>query len=188
MALYDSHKKCTRCRDKGVGDDPCVKKMDCDICKAFTSTQIKQLSTPTYQSRKEREQKRTTACSHASVIPTLVDLSEVTLLGRVHKESAATESPARKKKKRADKSKTSRRKKSSKSRSDDIKELDDKWAECFARLEAVLVSKMFAVPVEPVKKPSSVVTSDQPFFDPGTTASGLCDCGGYWFLSCSDHR
>ena len=25
MALFDNHKKCARCRDKGVGDDPCVK-------------------------------------------------------------------------------------------------------------------------------------------------------------------
>ena len=41
-----------------------------------------------------------------------------------------------------------------------------------ARLEAMLLSKTFAVPVEPVKKPSSVVTSDQPFFDPGTSTSG----------------
>ena len=32
---------------------------------------------------------------------------------------------------------------------------------------------MFAVPVEPVRNPSSVVTSDQPFFDPGTSTSGL---------------
>ena len=37
----------------------------------------------------------------------------------------------------------------------------------------MLLSKTFAVPVEPVKKPSSVVTSDQPFFDPGTSTSGL---------------
>ena len=124
MALFDSHEKCAWCRDKGVGDDPCVKKMDCDICKAFTPAQIKQLSTPTHQSRKEREQKKTTADSPASVTPTLMDPSEVTLLGRVHKESAAAESPASKKK-RGDKSpKTSSRKKSSKSRSDDIKELD----------------------------------------------------------------
>ena len=34
MALFDSHKKCARCREKGVGDDPCVKKLECQICKA----------------------------------------------------------------------------------------------------------------------------------------------------------
>ena len=53
MTLFDSHKQCARCREKGVGDDPCVKKMDCQICKAFTPVQIQQLSTPTYKSRKE---------------------------------------------------------------------------------------------------------------------------------------
>ena len=28
MALFDGHLKCTRCRDKGVGDDPCILKKD----------------------------------------------------------------------------------------------------------------------------------------------------------------
>ena len=37
----------------------------------------------------------------------------------------------------------------------------------------MLLSKAFAVPVEPVRKPPSVVTSDQPFFYPGTSTSGL---------------
>ena len=37
----------------------------------------------------------------------------------------------------------------------------------------MLVSKTFAVPLEPVKKHVSVVTSDQPFFDPGTSTIGL---------------
>ena len=37
----------------------------------------------------------------------------------------------------------------------------------------MLLSKAFAVPVEPVRKPPSVVTSDQPFFDPVTSTSGL---------------
>ena len=60
MALFDNHKKCTCCRDKGVGDDPCVKKLDCQICKAFTPAQIHQLATPTHKERKERsEQKKT---------------------------------------------------------------------------------------------------------------------------------
>ena len=59
MALFDSHKKFVRCREKGVDDDPCVKKLDCQICKAFTPAQIQQLSTSTYKSRKEREQMKT---------------------------------------------------------------------------------------------------------------------------------
>ena len=65
MAGFDSHSKCARCRDKGVGDDPCVLKKDCDVCKGFTPDQIQQLATPTY-----RDQKETTVSSSA---PTLVD-------------------------------------------------------------------------------------------------------------------
>ena len=80
MALFNNHQKCARCRDKGVGDDPCVKKLDCQICKAFTPAQIHQLATPTYKVRKEcSEQKKTEG--NASTTPTLVDPSEVTLLG-----------------------------------------------------------------------------------------------------------
>ena len=48
MASFDNHKKCAHCRDEGVGDDPCVQNRDCQICKAFTPAQLKQLSTPTY--------------------------------------------------------------------------------------------------------------------------------------------
>ena len=38
MALFDGHMKCARCRDKGVGDDPGLKK-DCPICNSFTPEQ-----------------------------------------------------------------------------------------------------------------------------------------------------
>ena len=69
MALFDNHKKCARCHEKGVGDDPCVKKLDCQIFKAFMPGQVQQLATPTYKSRKERgEQKKSEVSSDA--IPT----------------------------------------------------------------------------------------------------------------------
>ena len=48
MAIFDNHKKWAHCCGKGVGDDPCVKKLDCQICKAFMPSQIIQLATPTY--------------------------------------------------------------------------------------------------------------------------------------------
>ena len=38
MAGFDSHSKCARCRDKGVGDDPCVLKKECDVCKESEET------------------------------------------------------------------------------------------------------------------------------------------------------
>ena len=128
MSLFDSHKKCVRCREKGVGHDPCVKKLNCQICQAFTPVQIQQLSTPTYQSRKEQDQEKTVTDSPAGATPTLVDPSEVTLLGWVHKESASVKSNLTSKKKRADQSPkaSSKKKSSSKPRSDELKYLDDK--------------------------------------------------------------
>ena len=102
MALFDNHKKCARCRDKGVGDDPCVKKLVCSICKAFTPAQIHQLATPTYKERKERSsQKKSEELTSTS--PKLVDPSEVSLLGPVN---SGTQSPVdstpKQKKKRSD--------------------------------------------------------------------------------------
>ena len=85
MAVFDNHRKCARCRDKGVGDDLCVKKQECKIYQALTPVQLKQLSTPTYQSRKEHELKKSSSDSPASVTPTLVDPADVRVLGWVHK-------------------------------------------------------------------------------------------------------
>ena len=85
------------------------------------------------------------------------------------------------KKKRSDSpkpsSRSSKKKPSTSSRpsSADLKNLDDKWAERFARLEAMLLSKSFAVPVEPMVKPAEVITSQKPFFDPGASTSKLAD-------------
>ena len=172
MALFDNHQKCARCRDKGVGDDPCVKKLDCQICKSFTPAQIHQLATPTYQERKERsEQKK------ASTTPTLVDPSEVTLLGRVSCDKSPSVDSTPKKRKRSDGSpRSSKRKHSSKPTSDDLKSLDDKWSERFSRLEAMLVNQSFAVPVRPVTS-ASVVPREHPFFDPGASTSVMSSEG-----------
>ena len=167
MAVFDSHTKCV-CWEW-------VTKQECKICQDFTPAQLKQLSTPTYQSRKECELK-SSSDSPASVTPTLVDPADVSVLGPVHKEFDGSSRAS--KKKRADPSptpKASSKKKSSssKSRSDDIKDLDEKWSERFSSSEAMLVSKMFTVPVNPVQNPPSVITSDQPFFDPGTSTTGF---------------
>ena len=55
MAGFDSHKKCARCRDKGIGDDPCVKQEVCEICDSFTDVQRALLSTPQYQICREKK-------------------------------------------------------------------------------------------------------------------------------------
>ena len=137
-----------------MGDDPCVKKQDCQICKAFTPSQIIQLATPTYKGRKERgEQKKSEASSDTT--PTLVDPSDVTLLGRVSTDKPSSVESTPKQKKRSDgPPRSSKHKHSSKPTSDDLKSLDDKWSERFSRLEAMLLNQSFAVPVRPVSTAS----------------------------------
>ena len=178
MALFDTHKKCVRCRDKGVGDYPCVKKLDCPICKAFTPAQIHQLSTPTYRARKERSEQKKSGDVEGTT-STLVGPSDITVLGQVSSEKASSvESTPKHKKKRSDSSpRSSKRKHSSKPTADDLKSLDDKWSERFSRLEAMLLNQSFAVPVKPVNA-ASVVPREHPFFDPGASTSVMSEGTG----------
>ena len=156
MAGFDSHSKCACCRDKGVGDDPCVLKKECDVCKGFTPEQIQQLSTPTYR---ERRDKKATAFSSA---PTLVDPAHVSVLGKVEKVKASqpqSTPTTAKKTKHSESPKPSASKKMIN-------------GQRFSWLEEMLLAKTFTVPVEPVVKPASdVTTSQKPFFDPGATTS-----------------
>ena len=85
MAGFDGHSKCARCRNKGVGNDPCVLKKDCGVCKGFTPEQVQQLATPTYRDRKNKEKKATASSS----APTLVDPAHVSVLGKVEKDKAS---------------------------------------------------------------------------------------------------
>ena len=55
MAAFDLHKKCARCRDKGIGDDPCVKDKQCSVCDSFSDEQKELISTPSYRIRKDRK-------------------------------------------------------------------------------------------------------------------------------------
>ena len=70
MAAFDLHKKCARCRDKKMGDDPCVKGQHCDLCDSFSDSQKGMLATPQYQIRKDKA-------------GTLVSPSKVTVVGPV---------------------------------------------------------------------------------------------------------
>ena len=147
------HLKCARCRDKGVRDDPCVLKKECPICKAFTPEQLQQLATPTYRDRKNRE--KMLSASPVPATPTLVDSSQVSVLGRVEGEKFV--------KKKTDTTPAGKKRRPEESG----QQQDDKWAERFARLEAMIFAKSFAVPVEPVVKSTEVITSDKPFLTLG---------------------
>ena len=123
----------------------------------------------------------------SSPIPTLVDPSHGSVLGEVEGEKANVRpetTPAGKKKKRSDPPKSSHRSSkkkpstSSRPSSEDLKNLDDNLAEKFARLEAMLLSKSFTVPVEPVVKPAEVITNQKPLFDPDASTSKLAESAG----------
>ena len=56
MAGFDMHEKCARCRDKGLGKDPCiVGGAICKICDNFTAIQRDMLATPQYQIRNDKK-------------------------------------------------------------------------------------------------------------------------------------
>ena len=133
MASFNSHSKCTHCCDKGVGEDDCVLKKDCAVCKGFTPEQVLQLATPTYRERKNRE-KKVVASSPA---PTLVDPSHVSVLRKVEGGKAVKPetTPAVKKSKHSESPKTASKKKSSSSSkpsAEDLQKLDDKWVGRFS--------------------------------------------------------
>ena len=97
MALFDTHSKCARFRDKGLGQDPCVEKKDCAICNYFTTDQTSQLAIPSYRARKEKKLQK------KIVSPSLIDLSTVTVVGKVEiakgeSSSDRGETPTKKKK------------------------------------------------------------------------------------------
>ena len=71
MAGFDLHKKCARCRDKKLGDGPCVKDKDCSVCDNLMEVQKSMLSTPQYQIRKDKKS------------GVLVSPSKVTVVGPV---------------------------------------------------------------------------------------------------------
>ena len=98
-------------------------------------------STPTNRTRKEKEQKKMVAASPVTSTPILVDPTEVKLLQRVEGGRVTEEIPAGKKKRSDESPKPSKKKSSSKPASEDLKALDNKWAQRFAQLEAMLLAK-----------------------------------------------
>ena len=104
-----------------------------------------------------------------------MDPSDVTVIGKVEGKGDVSdrgETPSKKPKKSSHKSPT--KKKASKTPVDfqsDLKSMDDKWSERFARLEALFLAKSFQVPVEPVKN-SEVVVTDRPFIPPTEQSTG----------------
>ena len=122
MASFDQHSRCARCRDKGHGDDACVKNLPCEFCELLTPEQVVQLATPTYKLRKDRKQER--EC--------LVDPSSVTVLSSVDQDKAVGVSSSSAFKPPEDLSLPQP------SFKQELKDLDDKWSLRMTRLEALI--------------------------------------------------
>ena len=71
-----------RCRDNGLGNDPCVLKTECQFCNAINSNQKSELATPTYKATKDKKT--------ASPLPSLVDPGSVKILRQVANNSKST--------------------------------------------------------------------------------------------------
>ena len=120
MASFDQHSRCARCRDKGHGDDACVKKLPYEFCELLTPEQVLQLSTPTYKLRKDRKQER----------ESLVDPSSVTVLSSVDQDKSVGASSSVNLPEDLSLPQPSFKQ--------DLKELDDKWSIRMARFEALI--------------------------------------------------
>ena len=59
MASFDKHSRCAHYRDKGLGEDACVKKLPCEFCELLTPEQVLQLSMPFYLQAEEGKEART---------------------------------------------------------------------------------------------------------------------------------
>ena len=155
MAAFDLHKKCARCRDKGIGDDPCVKDKQCSVCDSFSDEQRELISTP-YRIRKDRK---------AGI---LVSPKEVEVLAPV--DSSATAEPTFS----APRQGPSQPSTSSFVTAEQFSLMNDKWAEQFARFEALLsrgnVFSTRKAAVNPVS--SKVIVSDSPFITPAHRSGG----------------
>ena len=120
MASFDTHSHCARCRDKGLGEDPCVSKLPCEYCDLLTPEQVIQLATPTYKLRKEKANCKETFIDPASVtVVAQVDSQDMEPTVSTHESSSDLSLPQ-----------PSFRK--------ELQDLDEKWSVRMACLEALL--------------------------------------------------
>ena len=160
MAAFDLHEKCARCRDKKIGEDPCVKGLDCLICEGFTDSQRETLSTPACKIRKDRR-------SGALVSP-----KDVTVISTVEMEGQASP-PSVQRSAHAPAPSTSSDPSVSFVTSAQFEAMTDRWAEQFARFEALLSrGNVFSIPKSSATVSSHPVLSDMPFIDPSARPTG----------------
>ena len=98
MAGFDTHAVCARCRDKKKGSDPCVETppKPCSHCDSLSPQQLAQLSTPSYQLKKEKKKDSNLASpAQDTLSPTLIDPNLVSVVGVVDGQSSGLSGPER---------------------------------------------------------------------------------------------
>ena len=143
MANFDKHSRCARCCDKGQGEDPCVKRLQCEFCELLTPEQVLQLATPTYKLRKEKQKGKDVLIDPASVTVISHMEQEVADCPASHNSSVDLSLPA-----------PSFRK--------ELQDLDDKWSLRMARLEALITMGQKSSPQQPAFSPVKVPVTHKP--------------------------
>ena len=158
MAGFDSHKKCARCRDKGIGDDPCVKQEVCEICESFTDTQRSILSTPQYQIRREKKAGLLVSPSKVTIVGPVEDAPQEYQGHEIKHASSEVNEP--------EFFAVSYQSPSEFVSRQDLNALSNQLEEKFARFEALLSrTNIISTPKLPVSVTDPPV-SDKPFINP----------------------
>ena len=171
MAGFDLHDKCARCRDKRIGEDNCVLDKPCPICDVFSDSQKELLATPSYRIRKDKK------------AGLLVSPKDVTVISSVDNEPVfhSPSGPSAQSSAKPPSTISSAMASSSADQStglvtsEQFMAMSDKWAEQFARMEALLsLGNIFSTPVSNVKPVDSQrLISETPFWPPATRPTGL---------------
>ena len=158
MVVFDAH---THCRDKHIGQDTRVLNQPYPICDNFTEPQREALSTPSYRIRKEKKAGVLVSPKDITVIASVED-REPTFQVSFSSAQPVTHAPAQ-----VDPSTLF-------VNSEQFMAMSDKWAEQFARFEALLSQgNVFSTPKTSVKCVSSdSVISDTPFLAPSAWPTG----------------
>ena len=155
MSSFDLHDKCARCREKIIGEDDCVKDKPCSICDGFSEVQRELLATPTYRILKEKKAGLLVPPKEVTVLAPMDD-SKPTFTSPVGPSAHPTAQP------------TSQDASTSTSfvTSEQFMNMSDKWAEQFARMEALLSrGNVLSIPKATVGKvPFEQLISETPFF------------------------
>ena len=175
MAVFDLHERCARCREKKLGEDPCVKDKPCSLCDNFSDTQKETLSTPSYRIRKERKAGLLVSPKEVTASPLVEDLSSANApadnsSAHPSAQSAPDSQPSAQLSTQAPAASSSSTSNTSYVTSDQFSALSDKMSEQFARFEALLSrGNIFSAPSMPVNPVSAQkVLSDTPFLDPSS--------------------